>query len=429
VTGLWLWHALAGALLSAIGLQTVLNLRRVPRLGRMPAAAPWPRLAVLIPARNEAPRIGATVRAWAGQEYPRFEVVVYDDDSTDDTATRALAAAPSAGHVRVVRGSPLPPGWRGKPHACHWLRQATEAEVLIFADADVTPAPGTLSRTAGALATLGVAALSALPSHQSPSLAVQAVVALQNWAALAFVPLWLGGLQRRSLLAVLNGQFLAIHADAYDAVGGFAAVRDSLGEDTALGRRLVAGGYRLALLDGTDLLTCHPYARLRELWQANVRNLPAIFFDSTTFLAGATTGLALLCLGPFALLVLGAVAPHPAPMWPWASLGEIVLCLLSRAAVDHRARYAPGLALLHPLAVAALIAMAADSALRRHRRGSVTWRGRNYPLTNAGARWPPPNPPPPTRRPERGLPAAPARWRAIRRTPPASTPPTRPPAR
>jgi chlorobactene glucosyltransferase len=426
---LWLWHAFVGALLGAIGLQTVLNLRRVPRLGRMPAAAPWPRLAVLIPARNETAHIGATVRAWAGQVYPQFEVVVYDDDSTDETAGHARAAVPSAGHVRVVRGGPLPPGWRGKPHACHWLRQATEAEVLVFADADVTPAPGTLIRTAGALATLGVAALSALPSHQSPSLAVRAVVALQNWAALAFAPLWLGGLLRRPLFAVLNGQFLAINADAYDAVGGFAAVRDSLGEDTALGRRLAAGGYRLVLLDGSDLLTCHSYARLGELWRANVRNLTAIFFDSTALLAGAMTGLALLYLGPFALLILGAMASHPAPMWPWASLGAIVLGLLLRAAVDQRARYAPGLALLHPLAVAVLIAMAADAALRRHRLGFVTWRGRDYPLTSAGARQPPPDTSPPMRRPGRVRPAAPARWRATRRTPPASTPPTPPPAR
>jgi chlorobactene glucosyltransferase len=353
----------------------------------------------------------------------------YDDDSTDQTAARALAAVPYAEHVRVVRGGPLPPSWRGRPHACHRLRQATEAEVLVFADADVTPAPGTLIRAAGALATLGVAAVSALPSHQSPSLAVRAVAAFQNWAPLAFVPLWLGTLARRPLFAVLNGQFLAIGADAYDAIGGFAAVRDSLGEDTALGRRLVAGGYRIALLDGTDVLTCHPYARLGELWRANVRNLAAIFFGATALLAGAMTGLAILYLGPFALLALGAVAAHPAPMWPWAPLAAIVLGLIPRAAVDRRARYAPGLVLLHPLAVAVLIAMAADSALRRHRLGHVTWRGRDYPLTSPGARHRPTDTPPPTQRPGRSLPAALARWRATRRTPPASTPPTLPPAR
>ncbi len=379
------WAAIAGVLLAAVAAQTALNLRRVPRLSRMPPPAVWPRIAVLIPARNEGPGIGAAVRAWAAQDYPDFEVVVYDDDSTDDTGAQARAAAGGAGHVRVVRGRGLPPGWRGKTHACHRLRRAARAEVLLFVDADITPTPGVLRLTAGALAALGADALSALPSHRAAAVAVRTLVALQNWGPFAFAPLWLGALARRPRFAVANGQFFAIRAAAYDGAGGFAAVRDSLGEDAVLGRRLVAAGRALALLDGAGVLTCRPYARLRDVWGANVRNLGVVFFGSTGLLLLAMGGLAVLYVAPAVWLGLRLSAGEGAAAGAWAPLALLVLGMLPRLAIDCRAGYGWRLALSHPAAVAALIAMMADSALRQRWRRGVEWRGRRYRLTSSAA--------------------------------------------
>src|SRR5215813_4222163 len=166
-----MFHALVMTALTVIVIQTLLNRARMPRLEDMPVPARPPRAAVLIPARNEEATIGDCVRRWAAQAYPDYEIVVFDDDSSDATAARAGAAAGS--RVRVIRGGPLPPGWRGKTHACHRLREETRADLLVFADADVRPAPDTLLRVAGGLAR--VDALSALPSHTSPSLAVRAL--------------------------------------------------------------------------------------------------------------------------------------------------------------------------------------------------------------------------------------------------------------
>ncbi|HET9491648.1 MAG TPA: glycosyltransferase [Methylomirabilota bacterium] len=378
MTALSIYHLVAGAGLAALSLHTLLNHLTLRRLDRMRSSAPPPRMSVLIPARNEAARIRASVTGWVGQDYPTFEVIVYDDDSADDTAARALAAAAGRSRLRVVRGGPLPPGWAGKPWACHRLRAEAVGEVLVFADADIVPAPDVLGRTADALALLGADALSAVPAHESPHVGVRLLAGLQNWGALVFVPSWLDTGQGRVRCAALNGQFLAIRSTVYDASGGFSVARDSLAEDVHLGRHLAAGGYRVRLLDGARLLRCRPYATVRDLWGANARNLLAVFFDSPAVLLLALAALAALFVGPPVILGLGAALGRTGALWRWMPLAEIAAAVLLRLASDLRAGYPPWLALGQPLAILALIAMSLDSLLRLRVWRVVEWRGRRY---------------------------------------------------
>ncbi len=376
MTGLAIFHLITGTALGALALHTLLNHLTLPRLHRMRAPARAPRISVLIPARNEADRIGASVSGWAAQDYPDYEVIVYDDDSSDDTAARAAAAG--ARHVRVVRGGAPPAGWRGKPWACHQLRDHAGGDVLVFADADVVPRPDALRQTAGALATLDADALSAVPRHESNHLGVRALVALQNWAALVFVPSWLAADRAPPWLVAMTGQFIAIHAAVYDASGGFSATRGSLAEDALLGRRLAAAGYRVRLVDGARVLTCRPYATVGAAWRANARNLLPVFFDSPALLLGALSALAMLTVGPLVVLALGAAAGAGGWAWRWLPLGELTLGLAVRALSDRRAGYPWWLVALHPAAVSALLAMGVDSLIRFRVRRVLEWRGRRY---------------------------------------------------
>jgi cellulose synthase/poly-beta-1,6-N-acetylglucosamine synthase-like glycosyltransferase len=385
MTGLAVFHWVAGGTLTGLAVHASLNHLLGQRLDRMPEAPPPPpRITVLIPARNEAGRIGRCVEHWAAQEYPDFEVFVYDDDSSDDTALRAEAAAAGRARVRVIRGGPLLSGWRGKPCACHRLRGWARGEVLVFADADVRPGPQALARTAGAFHALPVDVISAVPAHRSSSVAVRALVAIQNWAALAFVPAWLPARWGRPAWTAVNGQFLAVRAEAYDQSGGFAAVREALAEDVALGRRLAALGYRVGFLDGARVIGCEPYQRARECWRANTRNLLAIFFGSSVGLGLALVALAVLYLGPPLLLAVAVLRRSGGAAWTGLPLVELGLGLLPRALADRRAGYPAWLTLLHPLAVAALVGMGVESLARVRWRRTVEWRGRRYPVTTRG---------------------------------------------
>lgn len=380
-------HVLALAALVLAALQALANLLTVPRLaGLRPARTPG-RIAVLVPARNEAGRIGDCLRAWARQEYPDYEVVVLDDDSTDATAAEAAAAARGQRHVRVLRGGALGEGWRGKPWACERLRRETEAPFLVFADADVIPAPGALARVAAATEALGADLLSVLPRHEAGP-AVGALAGLQQWAALTFVPSWCAALRRRRLFAVANGQLLAIRASTYDAAGGFAAVRTALNEDVALARRVAGLGGVVRLVDGARHLACRPYTRLRDVWRGSVRNLQPVFFGSSPLLLFAATLLAALFLGPLAVLALGVASGRGGAAWTWLPLLEVALGYLPRALSDFRAGHGPGVVLLHPVAVAALIGISVQSALRFGLGRPVQWRGRRYEVRAPAVRRP-----------------------------------------
>ena len=112
----------------------------------------WPRVAAIVPARNEADCIGDSIGSLLRQDYAgRWTVVLVDDDSADGTADIAHAAAQADDRLRVVRGRGLPAGWTGKLWA---LKQGIDAamnvqeppDYLLLTDADIVHSPESLSR-------------------------------------------------------------------------------------------------------------------------------------------------------------------------------------------------------------------------------------------------------------------------------------------
>ena len=95
-------------------------LRHARQVARLPD--PPPRVSVLVPARDEAATVAACVESLARQEYPHFEVIALDDQSSDGTGAILDSLAARFPHVTALHGDEAPPaGWNGKSYACQRL--------------------------------------------------------------------------------------------------------------------------------------------------------------------------------------------------------------------------------------------------------------------------------------------------------------------
>ena len=154
------------------------NLHRLRRLGEDPPPGRWPRVSVLVPARNEEINIEACTRSLLAQQYADFQVLVLDDNSSDRTWPIVSQLAAEDRRLQVYRGEALPAGWLGKHWACHQLAQTANGELLLFTDADTRHHPLTLRQSVSALAAEDVDLLTALPRE-----------IVVSWAERLLVPL------------------------------------------------------------------------------------------------------------------------------------------------------------------------------------------------------------------------------------------------
>jgi len=241
-----------------------------------PAGSMLPALTVVVPARNESANIDPCLRSLLAQQYAaeRLRFVVIDDDSQDDTA--AIVASLALGDSRLVLLSapPLPPGWKGKVHACWYAVQATTADTdwLCFIDADMRAHPLALA-TAVQVAQAGTLDLLSLaPRHELGSLAERLIIPCGLYV-LGF------SLDRERIQApesedaLCTGQFMLVRRRAYEQVGGYAMVHDSISEDLELARLFKRSGLKVRLEDGSAVLVTRMYTGWGTLWPGFAKNL------------------------------------------------------------------------------------------------------------------------------------------------------------
>lgn len=356
---------LVAAFLTAQAAVLLLNLVAFPVLGARAGTAEAAlgrrraRVSLLVPARNEAETLPMTLPTFLAQGAD--EVLVLDDGSSD--ATPAILAA--ADGLRVLAGAPLPPGWSGKNWACHQLAGAASGEVLVFTDADVAWRPGALDRVVAELEATGAGLLTAWPRQHCVTLGERLVVPLVDLLLLANLPHPLVRALPFASLAGANGQLMAWRRDAYELVGGHAALPGEVLEDVRLAHRAKRLGVPLTLRLGGPWLETRMYRGWGEVVAGFGKNVLAAAGGSPTALVGVW----LLNLMAFTLPWLLAWWD---PRW-WALAGAGVLLRLASNAKAGRATWE---ALLQPLGPIALTAIVTRALARG---GGYAWKGRSYP--------------------------------------------------
>lgn len=229
-------------------------------------------VSVIVPARNEARRIGPCLAGLRAQDAALDEVIVVDGGSTDGTPTLVDEAASRDPRVRRLDEPPRPRGVVGRPWAIAAGCAVARGEWLLITDADTAPRPGMVGGAVAAARRLGLDVVSFAPRIIAPG-------AVARWLQPAFLATLVYRFGPPGVdppdpeRAMANGQCLLIRRDVLDRAGGYVIAAGSYCDDVRIVRHLAASGARIGFLEGPRLLDVEMYPTGRETWRAWPRSL------------------------------------------------------------------------------------------------------------------------------------------------------------
>ncbi len=348
-----------------------------------PEGGVLPSLTVIVPARNESTNIGPCLQSLLAQQYPtqRLRFVVVDDDSADDTAAKVASLARSDARVTLLSAPPLPEGWKGKVHACWHGVQATPADTgwLCFLDADIRTHPLALATAMQLAEARGLDLLSLAPRHELGSVAERLIIPCGLYI-LSFSLDRVRIQAPESTDALCTGQFMLMRRTAYQHVGGYARVYDSICEDLEFARLLKRHGLKVRLEDGSAVLLTRMYTGWDTLWPGFAKNLVDMLGGIPRTLLTAASAV-LLSWAALILPLVDLTACHrgvPAgcvALLPAVLASAAVFALHLAGARHFGIPWWYGLAF--PLGYSAGALIALDSIRRRLVR-QIEWKGRTY---------------------------------------------------
>jgi len=353
----------------------------------MTSASTQPDVSVIVPARNEEECLGMCLQSLVGQwgedkesvshPFPKegngwgteveFEVIVVDDHSTD--GTRAIA---ESFPVKVIGAGQLPRGWSGKCNACESGAKVAKGKWLLFTDADTTHAADSIAQGLGEAERTGATLLSYSPKQEVHGLAERALMPV-IFAELAatFRPREVN--DPNSPAAAANGQYLLIRRDAYDAVGGHAAVAKAILEDVELARLVKRAGYRLQFRL-SDAVSTRMYRSFGHMWEGWTKNL-ALLFPRPLWLA-AKRAVEFLLIAGFVGGVLVAIGDRSAIGATVNGVGVAAVgALFFRRIVRAHFDWVSNSVAVFGLPLFALLLV---NSYISHKNGQLKWKGRVY---------------------------------------------------
>jgi len=328
-----------------------------------------PSISAIVPARNEESVIAACVESLAKQPQIK-QIIVVDDRSGDRTAEIVRGLQSKIPHLALLDAGELPDGWAGKNNAVWTGAQKAGGGWLLFTDADAMLLDGAAEK-----------ALQLAETHDAAMVSFSPQQLMVHWYEKALVPFIYCRLARRftyddvnnpkSKVAAANGQFLMIRRDAYQAIGGHAAIAGEILEDVALAIRLKHAGYRIWFESGAGLVQTRMYRSFRGMWSGWKKNLyrlmggtrRAVFSEIDDVLPWMTI---LILLSGLWLPIVGLVGVF-----------LLVLRQFSYAEELRRNHFRFSL-IIYYLPAVFLYCLLLWRSYRSHLAGRIEWKGREY---------------------------------------------------
>jgi hopene-associated glycosyltransferase HpnB len=344
------------------------------RLEPQPGGADLSGITVLVPARDEAALIGPVLTALERQGQG-LEVVVIDDQSSDDTRGAAERAAGPSLSLRVIAGAALPDGWAGKLWALEQGLRLVDRPYVLLLDADIELAPGMLPALLGAARERDATLVSLLAELSCRTFFERLLSpAFVFFFKLLYPFAWSNDAARATAAAA--GGCMLVRTDVLRQIGGFAAIRGALIDDCTLAAALKRHRPPIWLGLSHGVRSVRRYAALDDFWSMVSRSAFTQLRYSTSWLIVATVLMLLTLVAPVAGVAAGAMSGD------WRVLATAGGAWLALSAaywpVVSFYRLSPAWAATLPMAAALFLAMTWTSAIGYWRGTRASWKARDY---------------------------------------------------
>ncbi len=241
----------------------------------------FPYVSVIVPARNEQDNIERCLLSLMEQNYPNFEIIVVDDNSTDNTLINIKKVQQKYHRqkqkkypiLKIVELKDKPEDWTGKTWASEQGYLKSTGNILLFTDADTIYKKNVISYVISYMISKKLDVITGYPFYE-----------LRDFWSKITMPLWklmsftLGKDDSqvndpKSKVAYLMGCFFIMKRDVFENIGTFRSVRNAIQEDEALGIRIKQSGYKLRMLSMSNLIQASWSRDLSTLWHGIGRTL------------------------------------------------------------------------------------------------------------------------------------------------------------
>jgi len=346
----------------------------------LPSAKPSgnAKVAVVVPARDEAESIHSSLASLLAQDYPgNLTIILVDDNSTDGTGQIAASLCTDE-RLFIVTGKPLAPGWSGKLWAVRQglnQTQAQAADYVLLTDADIVHPPDHIS------------SLVARAEADNLDLVSEMVrLGCETSAERAFMPAFVFFFQmlypfswvadpRRSTAGAAGGTMFVSRA-ALTRIDGVSRIRNRLIDDCALAKQIKSTGGRIWLGHASGAKSLRIYANWTEIWNMIARTAYEQLTYSPFALAGCVLAMTLVyCAPPLLLFARGLAALLGALTW--------LLMALAFQPTLRRYRRSPFWGFALPAIGAFYLCATIASAVRHYSGRGGGWKNRVYPPASA----------------------------------------------
>lgn len=325
-------------------------------------------ITALIPARNEAERIGRTLASLQAQGRD-LAMVLVDDRSTDGTVAAAQALAGQ--NLRILSGEPLPVDWSGKLWALEQGFRQVNTPLTLLIDADIELQPGIAVLLRRKLKEDALHLVSLMAQMRLASFWERLLVPAFVYFFKMLYPFRLSNSSFPGVAAAAGGCIL-LETRLIKEIGGFEAIRNELIDDCALAKRVKSRGYRtwIGLTHSVQSLRC--YDHLADIWNMVARTAFCQLHYSAMLLAGTTAVMLTVFWLPVAGLFFPAVSAKV------ISTGALAAMILSYLPILQFYRQSRVWALALPVIATLYLAMTWSSAIRHWAGAGSLWKGRFY---------------------------------------------------